>query len=341
LALVQAEMGNAVPPLAAVFCRLFLLQGVAHHFGGDANKSKEDLDWAFALCSSLRTVSSIESVTSLCDTMVGISESQAISALRRSEGNLNQAAELIIKDKADALEQEERRNMQRKLGLCQNNMDYVDLDILPKLRSVLGLRETKVAAGLLRLADNDLGKAIDIYQNERQNNMKVLQRMSDLDCRQGRTKHSRENHGDAIMVDQVALATLESMGVDESNAKKALAASQNNVDIALLWLTRKDDDESHVANDDETLDVAEEDDEIMDGEQAKEEAASNPSSRDESRMDQQDNHTQSIQEQESEKAEELLRRELGAVLQERDLEKEYLGSTLDEEWGFLVKFRAK
>lgn len=56
-------------------------------------------------------------------------------------------------------------------------------------------------------------------------------------------------------------------------------------------------------------------------------------------MDQQDNHTQSVQEQESEEAEELLRQELGAVLQERDLEKEYLGSTLDEEWGFLVKFR--
>jgi uncharacterized membrane protein YkoI len=83
---------------------------------------------------------------------------------------------------------------------------------------------------------------------------------------------------------------------NELNAKKALAASQNNVDIALLWLTRKDDDddESHVANDDETLDVAKEDDEIMESKQAKEEAASNASSYDKSRMNQQDNHTQSI-----------------------------------------------
>jgi hypothetical protein len=270
---------------------------------------------------------------------VSISKSQAISALRRSEGSLNQAAELIVKEEADALEQEERRYMQHKLGFCQNNMDYVDLDILPKLRSVLGLRETQVAAGLLRLANNDLEKAIDVYQAEQQNSMKVLQRMSDLDCRQGRRKHSRQNEGDGITVDQVALATLESMGVDESNAKKALAASENNVDIALLWLTRKDDDESHVVNDDETLDVAKEDDEITESQQAKEEVASNASSHDESGMDQQDNHTQSVQEQESEEAEELLRQELGVVLQERDLEKEYLGSTLDEEWGFLVKFR--
>jgi hypothetical protein len=72
-----------------------------------------------------------------------------------------------------------------------------------------------------------LEKVIDIYQAEQQNSMKVLQRMSDLDCRHGR------NEGIGIMVEQVALATLESMGVDESNAKKALAASQNNVDITL------------------------------------------------------------------------------------------------------------
>jgi hypothetical protein len=78
----------------------------------------------------------------------------------------------------------------------------------------------------------------------------------------------------------------------------------------------------------------------MESKQAKEEDASNASSQDESGMDQQDSHTQSLQEQEIEDAEDLLRHELGAVLHERDLEKEYRGSTLDEEWGFLVKLRA-
>jgi NACalpha-BTF3-like transcription factor len=332
LALVQADVGNAVPPLAAVFCRLFLLQGVAHYFGGNATKSKERLDWAFTLCSSLRTVSSLESISSLVDA-VNISKSKAISALRRSEGNLNQAAELVEKDKTDALEQEERCSMQRELGLVQNNMDHVDLDLLSKLQNVLELREIKVAAGLLRLANNDLEKAIDIYQDEERNTAAVMQRVSDLDCNnQGRRKRSRENQDNGIVVDQVALATLESLGVDESNAKKALAASQNNVEMALLWLTSKDDNETcDAANDDETCNVANEDDEIMDSEEA------DTSSLDERLgANRHDNRNQ-----ESEDAMELLQRELGAVLQEGDLEKEYLGSTLDEEWDFLVKFRGK
>jgi hypothetical protein len=328
LALVQSEMGNAVPPLAAVFCRLFLLQGVAYHYSHDADKSKERLDWAWALCSSLRAVSSPEAVTSLCDA-VGVTESQAISALRRSEGNLNQAAELISRDKADALQQEERRTQQRKLGLCQNTMDYVDLDLLPTLQSILGGLDFQVAAGLLRLANNDLEKALDLYQDMERNTAAVLQRASALDQDQGRRKRSRDDDDDGIAVDEVGLATLVSMGVDESIAKKALGSSQNNVEMALLWLTRKSDDESHASNEDETINSEQADethasneDETINGDEADE------------------NWKQSIQEQESEEAKELLERELGEVLQERDLEKEYLGSTLDEEWVFLVQFRA-
>ena len=326
LALVQSEMGNAVPPLAAVFCRLFLLQGVAYHYSHDAGKSKQRLDWAWALCSSLRAVSSPEAVTSLCDA-VGVTESQAISALRRSEGKLNEAAELISRDEADALQQEERRTQQRKLGLCQNTMDYVDLDLLPTLQSILGGLDFQVAAGLLRLTNNDLEKAIDQYQVMERNPAAVLQRVSALDQDQGRRKRSRDND-DGIAVDEVGLATLVSMGVDESIAKEALGSSQNNVEMALLWLTRKSDDECRASYKDETID----------GEEADESHASNE---DETiNSDEADEKWKlSIQEQENEEAMELLERELGEVLQERDLEKEYLGSTLDEEWGFLVQFR--
>jgi hypothetical protein len=44
------------------------------------------------------------------------------------------------------------------------------------------------------------------------------------------------------------------------------------------------------------------------------------------------------QEAKKDEAHDLLKRELREVLQERDMEKEYLGSSLEEEWDFIKKY---
>ena len=49
---------------------------------------------------------------------------------------------------------------------------------------------------------------------------------------------------ESIEVDDVALATLVSMNVNEEDTKRALRDSNSNVDASLVWLTIKDDEMS-------------------------------------------------------------------------------------------------
>ena len=199
LALEQARREEPVPAVAATFVRLYLLQGVAyyhHHYyqqqqqqqggasGGGSilsssnrNKSRERLDWAWALARSLRAVSPPDRVAQICQA-VGVSKPVAIAALRQTNGDLNQAAERAASDAAKAAESSKRRHRQNRLGLCANGRDHVDLEVLAQLQTALdlggGVAESAaaagrsshhpVASGLLRLSDNHLDRAIDLYQ---------------------------------------------------------------------------------------------------------------------------------------------------------------------------------
>ena len=357
LALVQADMGNAVPPLSSVFCRLFLLQGVAYRFSQDMAKSKERLEWAWGLCQSLRSVSSVEQINALCEAL-GVTQFQAISALRRTNGNSDQAAALMEKDKADAELQNLRREEQRKLGLCKNTVDHVDLDLVANLQTVLGFTPGPpeqqegtrkldsnfiVAAGLLRLANNDLEKSIDIYQDVERNPGAVLQLVSDLDRslqEQGlaKKKSSRKKEEE---VDELSLATLMSMGVDESMAKKALRHSHNNMETALLWLTGQGESEEKEGE------AIKSSDSFSSGESSNSSDSTSSSEANSTATDsmEEDGMTESRSKRarvrdETKEAELLLEKELGEALQERDMEQDYFGSTLDEEWSFIEKFRA-
>jgi len=356
LALAMADMGKQVPPLAAVFCRLFLLQGVAYRYSNNVEKANEKLEWAWQVCSSLRSVSSPEAVSSLCEAMVGISQSQAISALRRTNGNLDQAAELLQQDKASALEQHYKREEQRKLGLCQNTMDYVDIEVVTKLQNVLDISSPRgvaalsqqvedvhhqVAVGLMRLANNNVEKAIDIYQDVERSSEAVLQQVLELDQKlenQGLEtpkQNKKRSRPVIIAVDDVALATLVSMGVQEPLAKKALRASENNVDASLVWLTRKDDESAMQEEEEEEEPPAAGEDVDM----ANAINGLNDESLDDANEGDEEETSHVDQEKlEFEQAMELLQRELGEALQDRDMEKEYLGSSLDEEWEYLEKF---
>ena len=261
LAYTMADLGKQVPPLAAVFCRLFLLQGVAFYYTNNQERAKEKLDWAYLVCSRLRAVSSPEAISSLCEAMPGIKKSQAISALRRTNGNPDQAIGVLEQDEQNAAREEETRREQRKLGLCQDTMQYVNPDLVAKLQNVLDIpsprsvaslnpqEETNrlVAVGLLRLSNNNLEQAIDIYQDAERNSQALFQKVSQLDdalAKQGleTPRQGKKRAHESIEVDDVALATLVSMNVNEEDAKHALRASNNNVDASLVWLTSKDDE---------------------------------------------------------------------------------------------------
>lgn len=336
LALVQADMGNPVPPLSSIFCRLFLLQGIAYQFSQDKEKSQERLDWAFSLCQSLRIVSTSEQIRSLCDAL-GVTRFQAISALRRTNGDLNLAATLMETEKVDEELQNLRRAQQTMLGLCQNTVDYVDLDLVLTLGEILGFIDLQpqhgtqgmdpdfvVVAGLLRLSNNNLEKAIDIFQTAQRSPQVVLGLVFDLDktlVTQGFAKANSPRNESRRKVDEVELATLLSMGIDESLAKQALQNSENNAEQALVWVTgpgqleeNLDDSASYSAMNSNSV-VSHE----GEGSLAK---------------------RAKLEIEEIEEAEQLLKVELGDALQERDMEEEYIGSTLDEEWDFINRFRA-
>jgi len=169
LALVRAEQEKPVPAVAATFVRLYLLQGVAYYHyyqqqqqqqqgsGGGSilsannshKKSKDRLDWAWALARSLRAVSPPESVAQICQAM-GVSQPAAIAALRQTNGDLNAAAEKAASDAAKAAESLKRRHKQNRLGLCANGRDHVDLEVLAQLQTALDLGGGTAAGGAIR-----------------------------------------------------------------------------------------------------------------------------------------------------------------------------------------------
>lgn len=57
-------------------------------------------------------------------------------------------------------------------------------------------------------------------------------------------------------IDEVSLATLISLGIEESDVKKALIGSKNNVEGALLWLTRKNHSKGTIMDASETSNAA-------------------------------------------------------------------------------------
>jgi len=299
----------------------------------------------------------MEQINALCEAL-GVTQFQAISALRRTNGNSDQAAALMEKDKANAELQNLRREEQRKLGLCKNTVDHVDIDLVANLQTVLGFTPGPpeqqegtrkldsnfiVAAGLLRLSNNDLENSIDIYQDVERNPGAVLQLVSDLDRslqEQGlaKKKSSRKKEEE---VDELSLATLMSMGVDESMAKKALRHSHNNMETALLWLTGQGESEE---KEEEAIKSS---DSFSSGESSNSSDSTSSSEANSTATDsmEEDGMTESRSKRarvrdETKEAEMLLEKELGEVRQERDIEQDYSSTTLDEEWSFIEKFRA-
>ena len=328
LAVVQAEMGNPIPPLCAVFVRLFLLQGVASRLQGRNDTAREKMEMSRLLCGRLRESSPSESVEALAGAC-WVDPATAISALRRGNGELDQAANIIAADNKEEREATLKRRRQHRVGKCANG-DYCNIDLASSLASLIGFDDVnlegllddenedepstsvQLVIGLLRLSNNDVNAALELFNNTGAE--EVIMRVNRLDGGRAKAKKPRVDKKKNHEVRDMDLVSLVSMGVDSAQARRALEAT-GNVDAAILWISADDgkpDDDSC------------------------------------SSTEQQPPREMSLFERsgywrESRDAQRLLEAELGDALgsdSKQQLEKEWLGLSLDEEWDLIQRYTA-
>lgn len=372
-----------VPPLATVFAKLLLLQGIAYAYDGESNpesvkKGKERLDDAFVLIQCLRSVAPEESVETVLQAASALStghftRTDAINALRKSGGELNAAAFDLSDGAFDYQKRQEDRETQRSHGFCDNGISPVDLVLVKTLAPMLireedatstvidatrKMNSVELAVGLLRLANNDADRALEIYSEQNYEHSQVAVLVDALDQRlfqQGlldratlARKKRRRISRQVVPVDDMALATLVSMGVEHHVARCALQKSGNDTDKALLWITQKNDQQVPVRSDVASTRGADRDEDTKQAEEGGEKVTQeNEAQKDES-VDVDSELARLSSEQGGNRApnplheaQELLKQELGHDTQERcALLDEYLGNSLDDEWRLLQKYRS-
>eukprot|EP00984_Skeletonema_dohrnii_P021618 scaffold10851_cov155-Skeletonema_dohrnii-CCMP3373.AAC.8 len=330
LALVNAESNNPIPPLCTIFVRLFLLQGVANKMRNCNDTAAERLTWARLLCQQLRASCPPDRVEILCGAYC-VEPSTAISALRMFNGDPDAAGNFIASSHEDKIRSAKRRKRQHKLGKCANNSDFVNLDLVQTLSDLLGFgginndtddgrddqtTSNLICSGVLRLTNNDIEKSLALYNEIGAQG--VLQRAAQLDKDTGIRRASTR---DKFEVSDVDVASLVSMGVEEERGRNALRAT-GNVDSALLWLLKDDDNKNNAS--------------INNGEI---ERSSSGESKTEYSEGSSANGADDCC---AEDAYDFLERELGHALSndsKETLEKEWLGVDLKEEWEMIEEYK--
>ena len=331
LALAQADMGNAIPPLCSVFVRLFLLQGVAYKAIGNQEKANQRLGWARLLCQRLRASSSTDTINELCKVYKMTNRSIIIAALRRSNGDADRAGDLIASGREEDQITAKKRRIQRRVGKCSNGYDWVNVDHISTLAGMLGMSvensdlgsprqlqsmSTTIVTGLLRLTNNSVEESFQMYN--RLGAETILKQVGQLNRYSERERRPREDVSDTLRkheVQEMDLVTLMSMGVEESEARRALKAT-GTVDSALLWLSTVDEKNNESRESQETNTKRQ-----------------NSSERDDEGSENCDS------DDDANKAIEILKAELGDVLgNSKNLEAEWFGVDLDDEWTLIEKY---
>mmetsp|Transcript_30083 Transcript_30083/g.44895 ORF Transcript_30083/g.44895 Transcript_30083/m.44895 type:complete len:700 (+) Transcript_30083:74-2173(+) len=327
LALVNAESNNPIPPICTIFVRLFLLQGVANKMRNCNDTATERLTWARVLCQQLRASCPPDKVEILCGAYC-VEPSTAISALRKLNGDPDAAGNFIASLHENESRSAKRRKRQHKLGKCANNSDFVNLDLVQTLSDLLGFggvnndtddgrddqtTSNLICSGVLRLTNNDIETSLALYNEIGAQG--VLQRAAQLDKDTGIRRASIR---DKFEVSDIDVVSLVSMGVEEERGRNALRAT-GNVDSALLWLLKDDDNKNNACDN-------------VNGEVER-------SSSGESKQDSEGSPPDDCC---AEDAYDFLERELGHALSndsKETLEKEWLGVDLKEEWEMIEEYK--
>lgn len=357
LALNSAEMNNPIPPLCAVFVRLFLLQGVAKKMQNCNASSAERLEWAQMLCNRLRSSCPPDTVQLLCNAYF-VEPSTAIAALRRSNGDPDAAGNFISQDRDEEKIASKKRRRQHRIGKCANGTDFVDLDLIAPLSEMLFGTENvgdehsstsaSIVIGLLRLSNNVLDGALERFNSTPADS--ILQEVDRLDEASGRRKRKpksaeAQTKPSGCAAQDVDLAVLVSMGVEEERGREALRAT-GNVESALLWLSRNDAGGCNLSGTEKVSGEAVSAKESADGERKPGTSGSGNGDKRGTSESEEENGTTESDESESEESDvadafELLERELGNALgteSKQLLEKEWFGADLSEEWSLIKKY---
>eukprot|EP00928_Gymnodinium_smaydae_P049638 TRINITY_DN3332_c4_g1_i1.p1 TRINITY_DN3332_c4_g1~~TRINITY_DN3332_c4_g1_i1.p1 ORF type:complete len:639 (+),score=119.68 TRINITY_DN3332_c4_g1_i1:78-1994(+) len=285
LAEVKAEQGATLPPEVLPSVRLWLLRGIAKSCRGSQQAAREDLERAQLFIKALQ----VDEVAVSTLVAMGATRVEAVAALRRCGGLPDRAATDLLSAMAQRNASQNKRKEQLKLGYTADG-SYLDPDSVSRLCEMGMDRATAIDA--LRKTNNDVDGAVALVQRNLE-----------------------------IQVDDLALATLMSMGYDRDAVEEVLrAVGGNDVDKALQLLASK-----------------------KQGAEAAQ-GASHPGKTSTSAAKHEE-HEKAKEQVEKEKAAynaalELVERELGDCLTRRDLEDDFAGASLEDEELLLQKFLA-
>jgi NACalpha-BTF3-like transcription factor len=328
LAIFNAEQGRAVPPLAAPFVRLLLLKGVIRLLHErDARAAIETLTEAGALCKALEV--DPEHTEQLLQ--LGTSEEGAIAALRKAGGDVQRAAVDILDQVEKGRVAAEDRKKQRMFGPTADKASYVNLERIAVVRDVLSV-DYDVAVSLLRLSNNSIDVAADLWHQAGRDRSDILERAYNIAPRS--TKKLRPQQTAQPPVDEIALVTLMSTGIDKELAEAALRGTANEgadpVEAAMAWLNG---DGVLAAGFADTNPAPEVEGERIDSQMRDDHdpVGKLPDQMSESSRGDSDSVDEEFASAEEQEALELLQHELAGVLRKSNLAEEHLGVTLQEE----------
>ncbi|EIE20769.1 hypothetical protein COCSUDRAFT_48401 [Coccomyxa subellipsoidea C-169] len=225
--------GDFTPELTT-YVRLELLEGVGAFHAGDNAKAKAALEGALAKWERLQV--SDDRLAELL--AMGFTSSEATRGLRFCAGDCERAVGFIMEQRRLQRERKDRQRQERRLraeqrsyGRCPNGL-HVDMQLLERL-TLLGY-ERQLAAEALRQArgflleampewvNNDIQVALDILSNPMAN-ASLQQHLATI--KQASNKRTKPT------VDEVAVASLVSMGFPESDARQALERCAGSSDV--------------------------------------------------------------------------------------------------------------
>jgi len=270
----------------------------------------------------------------------GLQES-AVVALRKSNGDVQRAAGEILDQVDSRREAGKDRARQRKLGLTADKSGYVDLARIETVVDFLSV-ERDCAVALLRLANNDIDGAASVWHESGRSAHLVLERADAISAK-------RPKHAPAARlppVDEVALVTLVSSGVDRELAETALRSTAGRgsdpVEAALEWLTGDAGAAAVDAVGEGTGGSGgtggKERSRDADREAGSEEGRSDSSDSSFASSSSSDDRTMREEEARHQEAFNTFQRELGDSLQRQELGEEHLGSMLRDELYFIEKY---
>ena len=280
--------------------RFWLLRGLARHVRapGDAVATR-DLDRAALFVRRLR----VNPAAAATLVAMGATQRQAVAALRRAEGVPDKAAAMWLEDSQQKRAAGKRRAQQQKYGTTADG-SFVEIETLDQLASMGFGKQLVVAA--LKQCNNDMEKTL------------VALSTQSAESLLGPSK-ARALRGADVRVDDVALASLLSMGFERGTAEAALKACDNDVERAVMHATvPPDENAAGAADGDDGSDNGDADDDD-----------------DDANMDDETKDRRAADRLAYDEARDTIEREMGQSLRRSDLDDDIAGQELHDEEALL------